>query len=124
MSNDGHKTIATTPHTVYKTLRIWSPVGICITSTLPIIGVLEEILLRICKGLNNSLNLSDDPRSIIPVHRDIAELILRYPEPIPGLIHVSIPFLYREGSRILVTLPPLNTLPPLPHGGAVTHPNL
>ena len=120
MSNDGHKTIATTPHAVDKTLRIWSPVGICITSTLPIIGVLEEILLRMCKGLANSLSPIEDPASIIPVHKDIAELIFRYPEPIPSLIHVSIPFLHRDGNRILVTLPPLNTLPPLPHGGAVT----
>jgi hypothetical protein len=120
MSDDGHKTIATTRHSSDKTLRIWSPIGICITSTLPIIGVLEEILLRICKGMAQPFDSSGEQFSRSLLQKDIADLILRYPEPVPSLINVSLPFLYREGNRLLVTVPPLNSLPPVPHGGSVT----
>jgi hypothetical protein len=102
--------------------RLWVPMGICLTSNLPIVGVLEAMLLRICESLasktGGSLNSVDSQGVQSIIQKDIANLILNSQKPIPGVLHCSIPFL--SGERLHITLPPPTGLPPLPHGSAVT----
>lgn len=98
--------------------RLWVPMGICLTSNLPIVGVMEAILLRICETLRSADALSGDQKILPIIHKDIANLIVNFQTPIPGVLHCSIPFL--QGERLHVTLPPPTGLPPLPHGSSVT----
>jgi hypothetical protein len=102
--------------------RLWVPIGICLTSNLPIVGVMEAMLLRICESLasktGGSLNSVDSQNVQSIIQKDIANLILNFQKPIPGVLHCSIPFL--SGERLHITLPPPTGLPPLPHGSAVT----
>jgi hypothetical protein len=102
--------------------RLWVPMGICLTSNLPIVGVMEAMLLRICENLasktGDSLNSVDSQGVQSIIQKDIANLILNFQKPIPGVLHCSIPFL--SGERLHITLPPPTGLPPLPHGSAVT----
>lgn len=100
--------------------RFWVPMGICITSSLPLIGTLEAILLRLCevlaaKGISGSKLLLSPSRVI---HEELVNLIFRYQRPVPGVVHCSIPFL--NGSSLHLSLPPLGGLPALPHGNAIT----
>ncbi|KAL9187155.1 hypothetical protein ACHAXT_010875 [Thalassiosira profunda] len=121
--------------------RLWVPVGIVVTTTLPIVGIVEEILLRTCKALawkmssdestalmtesgdsssstNNSSNAHSIASKLYPtLQKDLYHLIVNFPRPMDGVVHTSIPFL--EGHRLHVMTSPLNGLPPLPHGGAV-----
>jgi FOG: WD40 repeat len=100
--------------------KLWCPLGICLTSSLPIIGILEAILLRVCEKLSlaGAGNNMDGVKSLI--HNDVMNLILNYQRPIPGVINCSIPFLSDNGDRLHVSLPPIIGLPPLPHGASVT----
>ena len=95
-----------------KRVRLWVPMCICVTSSYPIVGILEGILLRICQSIGSKqLNQR-------MLHDDLANLIINFQAPIPGVLHCSIPFL--NGQRFHVTLPPSTGLPQLPHGGCVT----
>ncbi len=98
--------------------KLWCPIGICMTSSLPIVGVLEALLLRLCEKLSTSItpqNMSDKT-----IHKEMMNLILNYQAPVPGMINCSIPFLAGDGDRLLISLTPQGGLPPLPHGAAVT----
>ena len=95
-------------------VRLWIPIGICLTSSIPNIGVLEAILLRFCESL--SLNCSEWVSTRF--HKELASVILNAPSPIAGVVHSSIPFL--SGDRFHLTLPPPGGLPPLPHGASVS----
>ena len=121
--------------------RLWVPVGVCITTTLPIVGVVEEILLRICTamasrdlddavtsatelltGTNDSSGSSSSKRSVASriydlMQRDLYHLIVNAGTPIPGVVNCSVPFL--DGERLQINVPPPSGLPPLPHGGCV-----
>ena len=101
--------------------RLWVPMGIVLTTHLPIVGILEAMLLRLCETLASRANGPGSMsarwvRSV--VHRDLANLIINYQVPLGGLLHQSVPFL--SGERLHLTLPPLTGLPPLPHGASVT----
>jgi len=102
--------------------RLWVPMGICIVTEMPIVGIMEAILLRICEALaarTGSTLYSSIPQKVFNiVQQDVANLIINYQRPIPGVLHCSIPFL--QGERLHLTLPPPTGLPPLPHGGSVT----
>lgn len=99
-------------------IRLWSPMGICVTSHFPIIGILQALLLRICQKLSANVPSTTIHEEI--VHKDLLNLILNYQAPIPGIINCSIPFLSEDGDRLLISLPPSSALPPLPHGASVT----
>jgi WD40 repeat protein len=97
--------------------RLWVPLGICLTSNLPIVGILEAILLRICEALAAKCTASIAGLSSV-IHDDLANLIVKFQKPIAGVVNCSIPFL--SGERLHVALPPRKGLPPLPHGNAVS----
>ena len=118
--------------------RLWVPIGICISTTLPIVGIVEEILLRTCNAMasklssddasatelltnpssaNSSLSSSATSKLYSMLQTDLYHLIVNFSKPMEGVVHSSIPFL--EGERLHVTVSPPNGLPPLPHGGAV-----
>ncbi|KAL7552165.1 hypothetical protein ACHAWF_015388 [Thalassiosira exigua] len=116
--------------------RLWVPVGIVVTTTLPIVGVVEEVLRRTCDALASkhaaddataSVTLSHDSSSSVgsaasrlhaTLQSDLYHLIVNHPKPMDGAVHVSVPF--GEGERLCVEVPPPDGLPPLPHGGAVS----
>lgn len=104
--------------------RLWVPLGICLTSTLPIVGAMEVMLLRICEtlmtkgfsslgsnGTSSSNNIMQD------FHNELCALTLHYQKPVHGIVHCSYPFLH--GERIHLNLTPSSGLPALPHGHAV-----
>ena len=97
-----------------KRIRLWIPVGICLTSSLPIVGTLEAMLLRMCESLNSRCS----EWATTAIHKELASLIMNAPSPIAGVLHSSIAFL--EGERFHLTLPPPRGLPPLPHGASIT----
>ena len=97
--------------------RLWVPLGICLTSNLPILGTMEAILLRLCEELSSKGTKS--PAGVASVIReDLVDMIVRYQRPIPGVVNCSVPF--PSGERFHIALPPRKGLPPLPHGNAVT----
>lgn len=102
--------------------RLWVPLGILMTSNLPIVGTLEAMLLRLCEALasrtGGSLHTSSHRRVQQIIHQDLANLIMNFQKPIAGVLHCSIPFL--TGERLHLTVPPPTGLPPLPHGASVT----
>jgi len=97
-----------------KRLRLWIPVGICLTSSLPIVGTLEAMLLRLCEALDSQCSQWISTS----IHEELARLIVNAPMPISGALHCSIPFL--KGERFHLTLLPPRGLPPLPHGSCIT----
>jgi len=100
--------------------RLWCPMAICLTSGLPIVGILEALLLRLCEKLASAGGLNSIGGVMPTIHADILDLILNYQRPMPGVVNCSIPFLSSEGDRLLVSMPPVDSLPPLPHGASVT----
>ena len=102
--------------------RLWVPLGILMTSNLPIVGTMEAMLLRLCEALasrtGGSLHSTSHRRIQQIIHQDLANLIVNFQKPIPGVLHCSIPFL--TGERLHLTVPPPTGLPPLPHGASVT----
>mmetsp|Transcript_11585 Transcript_11585/g.21665 ORF Transcript_11585/g.21665 Transcript_11585/m.21665 type:complete len:2225 (+) Transcript_11585:70-6744(+) len=100
--------------------KLWCPLGICLTSSLPIIGILEAILLRLCDKLSLAAAGNNVDRITSAIHSDVMNLILNYQKPIAGVINCSIPFLSGNGDRLHVSLSPTVGLPPLPHGASIT----
>jgi len=102
--------------------RLWVPLGILLTSTLPIVGHMEAMLLRLCESLasrtGGSLHCLSQQKIQRIIHEDIANLIINFQKPLPGVLHCSIPFL--TGERLHITVPPTTALPQLPHGASVT----
>lgn len=96
--------------------RLWVPIGICLTSNLPIIGVMEALLLRLCEEFSALPGVVMSPR-LEEVHKAMAHLILNFQKPIAGAVNCSVPFI--AGDRFLLTLPPRSGLPALPHGRAI-----
>ena len=96
--------------------RLWVPIAICLTSNLPIVGVMEALLLRTCEEL---AILSGDTLSakLQEIQRAVGDIIMNYQKPISGAVNCSVPFL--SGDRFLLSLPPSTCLPPLPHGRAI-----
>ena len=99
---------------------LWIPSVLCIMTTLPIVGVVETVLLRICQTLQNrypgTLSLQQCFQKTI--YKDLANMIVNFPAPVQGVFNCTMPFL--QGDRLHVRLPPLTGLPPLAHGGSVT----
>ncbi|KAL3943442.1 MAG: hypothetical protein SGBAC_002490 [Bacillariaceae sp.] len=93
--------------------RLWVPIGICLTSNLPIIGTMEAMLLRICEGL--SLDSGND--NYMKIKESLKNVILDFQKPMAGAVNSSIPFL--SGNRFLLSVPPPTGLPALPHGRSV-----
>jgi WD40 repeat protein len=100
--------------------RLWAPVGICVTSSMPIIGALEVILLRMCEALSSPGRLlgSVEQPSLDKIYEDILNLVMNFHRPIPGVVQCSVPFL--SGDPLKITLCPPTGLPSLPHGSAIT----
>ena len=101
--------------------RLWVPMGILMTSSLPIVGVMEAMLLRLCETLaskSNSISSSSSSQLESLICNDIAALCVNFSAPIPGVLHCSVPFL--GGDRYHLTLPPPTGLPALPHGASIT----
>jgi WD40 repeat protein len=96
--------------------RLWVPIGICLTSNLPIIGVMEALLLRLCEELS-TISGGVQPTNIEEIQKAVANITLNYQKPVAGAVNCSIPFL--AGDRFLLSLPPRTCLPPLPHGRAL-----
>jgi WD40 repeat protein len=96
--------------------RLWVPIGICLTSNLPIIGILEALLLRICEELS-AISSGDELAKLEDIQFAIANMVLNYQKPIAGAVNCSVPFL--NGDRFLISLPPPAGLPPIPHGRAI-----
>jgi WD40 repeat protein len=99
--------------------RLWVPMGICLTSNLPIVGVMEAMLLRLCEELVTKVG-NDGPINTSrfeDIHSTLANLIVNFQKPIAGAVNCSVPFL--GGERFLLSLPPPTGLPPLPHGRAL-----
>jgi WD40 repeat protein len=96
--------------------RLWVPMAICMTSNLPIIGVMEALLLRTCEEL---ATIPDGIAStkLGEIQQAIGNIILNYQKPISGAVNCSVPFF--TGDRFLLSLSPRVCLPPLPHGRAV-----
>ena len=100
--------------------RIWVPIGICLTSSLPIVGVMEVILLRLCEELSTAFGRVDRHYStpvLDSVHKSLWDFVFRFQKPIAGTVNCSVPFL--SGERYLLSLPPPTGLPSLPHGHCV-----
>lgn len=124
---------------------MWIPIGICFTTTLPIVGVIEEVLLRMCNTMAAHFAVMDGGGSVATtvltgsctsndsittssssiasavytmLQKDLHDLIVNFSKPMDGIVHCSIPFL--EGERLHISTTPLNGLPPLPHGAAVS----
>jgi WD40 repeat protein len=98
--------------------RLWVPIGICLTSNLPIIGVMEAMLLRLCEELVAKVGASpSQPSKLDEIHKALANLIVNFQKPIAGAVNCSVPFL--SGERFLLSLPPPTGLPPLPHGRSI-----
>lgn len=98
------------------TKRLWVPIGICFTSNLPIIGVMEALLLRLCEELS-VVSGDIQSTSIDEIRKGVMNITLNYQKPLAGAVNCSIPFL--AGDRFLLSLPPPTCLPPLPHGRAL-----
>jgi len=101
--------------------RLWVPIGICLTSSIPIVGTMEAILLRICetlscRGFSSGNCLTEKGRSTL-IHQELASMVLCYQRPIPGVVNCSVPFM--KGERFHLSLPPRGGLSALPHGNAV-----
>lgn len=100
--------------------RLWTPLAICLTSSLPIIGVLEALLLRLCERLASRNHSSNLETATSKIRSDLMDLIVNFSSPTAGLINCSFPFLSGEGDRLLISIPPNTGLPALPHGASVT----
>ncbi|KAL3922318.1 MAG: hypothetical protein SGILL_002270 [Bacillariaceae sp.] len=96
--------------------RLWVPMGICLTSNMPLVGIMEALLLRLCEELS-AMPGGLDPTKLEEIHRAIANMIFNFQKPIAGAVNCSVPFLL--GDRFLISLPPPSGLPALPHGRAV-----
>ncbi|KAL3922375.1 MAG: hypothetical protein SGILL_002237 [Bacillariaceae sp.] len=96
--------------------RLWVPMGICLTSNMPIVGIMEALLLRLCEELS-AISGSLDPTKLEEIHKTVANMILNFQKPIAGAVNCSVPFL--DGDRFLFSLPPPTGLPPVPHGRSV-----
>ena len=101
--------------------RLWVPIGICITSSLPIVGAMETMLLRLCKELGPTQGVSSANSAVAStkklVYEELKHAIFNYQKPIRGVVQCSVPFL--SGERMHISLPPRTGLPTLPHGNSV-----
>ena len=99
--------------------RLWVPMGICMTSSLPIVGTMEVMLLRLCESLSmagySATTSTDELKS---VREALLCTIVSYQKPIPGVVNCSFPFL--KGDPLNVAIPSRTGLPPLPHGSSVS----
>ena len=100
--------------------RLWVPMGILVTSSMPIVGALEVILLRLCEAMSTPGRPFGNLRqpSVQEIYEDVLNLVLNFHRPIPGLVQCSVPFL--AGEPLQISLGPTSGLPQLPHGSAVT----
>ena len=96
--------------------RLWVPLAFCITSTLPIVGIMEAMLLRMCEELASRGTESIDGLSSV-IREDLTHMIVNFQRPIAGVVSCSVPFL--TGERFHISIPPRRGLPRLPHGNAI-----
>lgn len=101
-----------------ETKRLWVPLGICMTSSMPIVGTMEVILLRFCEALSSAGDPNAKASNPSQIVRSLASLVLHHQKPVPGVVNCSFSFL--EGERLQIALPPRNSLPALPHGNSIT----
>eukprot|EP00934_Nitzschia_sp_Nitz4_P006995 Nitzschia sp. Nitz4//scaffold263_size26989//115//7620//NITZ4_008223-RA/size26989-processed-gene-0.20-mRNA-1//1//CDS//3329544763//6985//frame0 len=97
--------------------KLWVPMAICLTTSLPIVGIMEAMILRLCENIVPKIGTSDAVTKLGDVHSTLQELIVQYQRPIAGAVNCSIPFF--AGDRFFVSVPPRTGLPALPHGKAV-----
>lgn len=100
--------------------RLWVPIGIGLTSSLPIVGTMEAMLLRLCEALA-AKGICTGGSILAPttlVRDELANLACGYQRPLPGAVQCSVPFL--KGEHLNVSLPPPGGMPALPHGNAVS----
>ena len=98
--------------------RLWIPIGICMTSCLPIVGTMEIMLMRLCEHLSSTGVLSPTDLGEGKSFREaLVCAIVSFQKPIPGVVNCSFPFLH--GDRLHVAVPSRSGLPPLPHGSSV-----
>jgi hypothetical protein len=77
------------------------------------------MLLQFCETLASKATSTESFQILLgQVHVELANLIVNFSSPIPGVLNCSIPFL--GGERLHVTQPPPSGLPPLPHGSCIT----
>ena len=101
--------------------RLWVPIGICITSSIPIVGAMEAILMRTCEMLASRPPIVPSHKNKINnmIQRHLANLTLNFQQPIPGAVNCSVPFL--QGAPLQLSLAPSTGLPPLPHGQSIAN---
>jgi len=101
--------------------RLWVPIGICVTSSLPIIGVMEAVLMRCAEMMASRPQVVPSEKNKINnmIQRHIANLILNCQRPIRGAVNTRVPFLL--GEPLKVNLAPKSGLPQLPHGNSVSN---
>jgi DENN (AEX-3) domain/WD domain, G-beta repeat len=100
--------------------RLWVPIGIGLTSSLPIVGTMEAMLLRLCEALA-AKGIATGSSVLTPttlVRDELANLACGYQRPLPGAVQCSVPFL--KGEHLNVSLPPPGGMPALPHGNSVS----
>ncbi|VEU38269.1 unnamed protein product [Pseudo-nitzschia multistriata] len=96
--------------------RLWVPIAICFTSNLPIVGIMEALLLRLCEEIS-TIHSGLQSGKLVQIQEAVANIVLKYQKPIAGAVNCSVPFL--PGDRFLLSLPPREGLPSLPHGRAL-----
>jgi hypothetical protein len=91
------------------------------TSSLSIVGVMETMLLRLCKELGSTRG-SVTAESVTAsttkmIYEDLKLAVFSFQNPFRGVVQCSIPFL--NGERMHIGLPPRTGLPPLSHGNSI-----
>lgn len=115
----GASSLSVGPREKNERKRLWVPIGICVTSSMPIVGTMEVMLLRICESLSSLGILSvASSQEIKTVQEAIVSVVVSFQRPIPGIVNCSFPFL--DGELLHIGLPSRTGLPALPHGHAVT----
>ena len=87
---------------------------------MPIIGILEVVLLRMCEALSSPGKRfgNEQQPQVEKIYEDIMNLVMTFHKPIPGLVQCSVPFL--SGEPLKISSGPPSGLPTLPHGNSVT----
>ena len=109
---------ASSQNAVHK--RLWVPLGLLVTSSMPIVGVLEMVLLRMCEALSSPGRRfgNEEQPPVERIYEDIMNLATNFHKPIPGLVQCSVPFL--TGEPLKISLASSSGLPTLPHGNSIT----
>uniref|UniRef100_A0A7S1C1A4 UDENN domain-containing protein n=1 Tax=Corethron hystrix TaxID=216773 RepID=A0A7S1C1A4_9STRA len=92
--------------------RLWIPCAITVLSHHPEIDLMENILYRLCTNLSTTCHRHPLEGSWTGELHNLME----YPAPLPGILHISIPFF--EGSPLTISTNN-HSLPEVVHGSAI-----